>query len=317
MNLPTNLENSIKELTRAARADNTLRAYSSDMRVFADWARARGFDPLRPSPSLVSGFLADQVSSVSVATIARRVAAIVHFCKATKLESPIDDSVREVLKGIRRSRGTAPTHAKAPLTVELIRAMVSKIEVAPLLDHLSFAPLDLLYGLRDRALILVGFAAALRRSEIAALNVEDLEYVRDGLLLHIRHSKTDQESSSQVIAIVPGSIGFCPIVALKTWLEAGLISSGAVFVAIHDRGRTTRLSDHAIARIIKRRALAADINPEAVSGHSLRSGFVTSASLAGANLLKVAQVTRHTNLKSVQRYFKADLFESHPAKGLL
>ena len=305
MNLPVSLEQSIEELTHAARANNTVRAYASDMRVFGNWCRARGFEPLRVSPSLVSGFLADQVSSVSVATISRRVAAIAHFCKAAKLESPINDSVRELLKGIRRTQGTAPTHAKTPLTVDLIRTMVSSVD------------LSTLAGLRDRALILIGFAAALRRSELAALNIEDLEYVRDGLLIHIRHSKTDQESAAQTIAVVPGSVGFCPIVSLREWIEAALISADAVFVRIHDRGKLSRLSDHAIAVIVKRRALAAGINPEAVSGHSLRSGFVTSASLAGANLLKVAQVTRHTNLRSVQRYFKADLFEHHAGKGLL
>src|SRR5215469_16800899 len=127
MNLPTTLTETVKEFARAARADATIKAYASDVRVFAQWCERHGCDAGQPAPGTVAAFLASEAEVSAMATIERRVAAIVYFCRAAKLENPIDESVRNVLLGIRRKLGTAPVHAKQPLVAEQVRAMVDHI----------------------------------------------------------------------------------------------------------------------------------------------------------------------------------------------
>jgi site-specific recombinase XerD len=301
MNDLTTLETAVRGFEREARSANTLRAYGADMRVFAAWCQVRGIDPLRPAPNLVAAFLADSVERSSVATISRRVAAIVHFCRAAGLPDPIDRHVRDVLAGIRRMRGTAPEHAKAALTVEQLRAMVDLCSSTSSAD------------IRDKAILLLGFAGAFRRSELAALDVEHIERVFGGLLIQVPRSKTDQEGKGQHVAIVEArDKRYCPVLATEALMD--LIGTGALF---RDQIYQRRLTDRSIAEIVKSRARKAGVDPATISGHSLRAGFVTAASLAGANILKVAEHTRHKNLQSVKRYFRGDLFEDHAGKDLL
>jgi integrase len=178
---------------------------------------------------------------------------------------------------------------------------------------------DSLRGKRDRALLLIGFAGALRRSELVQLTVTDIERTDAGIYLHIRRSKTDQVGEGHVIAVPRGS-RLRPVEALDDWLTAAAITDGHVFRSIRKGGRVQEqaLSDHAVALIIKRHAARAKLDPKVFSGHSLRAGMVTSSLEAGADVLKVMQVTRHTNVQTLAAYDRrAQAFKNHALKGVL
>jgi integrase len=192
------------ELAREEKAAATRRAYRSDFRIFEAWCRSHGVNALPAPPESVAAFLAHDVENGSrPSTLGRRLAAIRYAHKLAGHDAPTDDErVKATMRGIRRSLGTA-LRKKAPATAERIISM-------------ALAAGDDMKGLRDRALLLIGFAGAFRRSELVALNIEDLEESELGFKVTIRHSKTDQEGAGQTIAIVRGSVA-CPVVALKAW----------------------------------------------------------------------------------------------------
>ena len=213
--------------------------------------------------------------------------------------------MRATMRGIRRTLGTAPAK-KAPATADRIRAMLP-----PSGGQLSW--------LRDRALLLLGFVGALRRSELVALDCNDVEEVAEGLRIKIRRSKSDQEGQGAVVAIPRGTLA-CPVAALAAWLDAASITSGPLFrpVARSGRLREGRLTDRSVAKIIKRHAAHAGLDPAHYSGHSLRSGFLTSAAARGASLFRMADQSRHKSLEVLRGYVRtADLFKDHPGNGLL
>jgi integrase len=176
---------------------------------------------------------------------------------------------------------------KAPATAEAIEAM------------LAVTPADSLRGLRDRALLLIGFAGGLRRSELVALNVGDIESDVDGVRIIIRRSKTDQEGAGDFVPIPKGT-KLKPVAALLTWLEAAQLVEGPVFRPITRGGvvRPQRLTDCSVAEIVKAKAEAAGFDARVFSGHSLRAGFVTSALAAGADILRVMDQTRHREVRT-------------------
>jgi integrase len=178
---------------------------------------------------------------------------------------------------------------------------------------------DTLIGRRDRAILLIGFAAALRRSELSELQLADLELHPDGLILHIRRSKTDQESAGAEIPVPRGG-KLRPVEALEAWLGGAEITEGPVFRSIRKGGRVSgnRLSGNAIAEIVKRYAGAAGLDPVLFSGHSLRAGFVTSALEHGADIFKVMDVTRHKRVETLKGYDRrAKAFRNHAGDGFL
>jgi integrase len=178
---------------------------------------------------------------------------------------------------------------------------------------------DTLVGKRDRALILVGFAAAMRRSELVALMLDDLERVPEGVFVHIRKSKTDQEGQGHVVPVPRGS-KLRVVDALDDWLEAAAIVDGAVFRSVGKGGHVSvaALSDRSVPNVVKRWAKAAGFDPEHFSGHSLRSGFVTAALEKGADTLKVMDVTRHKSVDTLKIYDRrAKAFKNHAGKGFL
>jgi integrase len=243
---------------------------------------------------------------VRPSTIARRVAAIRYAHKLAGFPLPTDDErVRTTMRGIRRSLGAAPSK-KAPATAERV------IGMAPLAG-------TRLSAIRDRALLLIGFAGAFRRSELVALNVEDLEETAEGLRITIRRSKTDQEGHGHVIAIPRGMIA-CPVTALKAWLEAAVIAEGPVFRPVAKGGRTqsARLTDRSVADIVKAHAQRAGLDPKLFAGHSLRSGFLTSAAARGASIFKMADQSRHKSMDTLRGYVRAaEIFKDHAGSGLL
>jgi site-specific recombinase XerD len=253
-----------------AEADATRRAYRSDFSIFAAWCRMRGVSPMSAPAEHVAAFLASQhEDGTKPSTLRRRVAAIRFAHRLAACETPTDAQlVKRTMKRICSAAGIRPDR-KAPATA------------ARITDMLAAVP-DTLAGKRDRALLALGFAAALRRSELVALTVEDLQEAPGGIRVLIRHSKTDQMGAGQEVA-VPAGGKLRPVEAVRTWLAAGGISTGPVFRSINKAGHigTEALTDRTVADLAKRYAEAAGLDPDQFSGHSLRAGFLTSAAEAG------------------------------------
>ena len=209
------------DFARASKAPATQEAYGSDFRIFEGWCRTRGLSPLPATPAAIAAFLADEASTGRrPSTLGRRLAAIRYFHRAAGHDTPTtDEKVKAVLSGIRRTIGAAPVRKRAA-TNDIVLAMVPRG--------------DTLRELRNRAILLLGFAGAFRRSELVALNVEDLEETPEGILVTLRRSKTDQEGVGRKVAIPRGEVA-CPVAAVKVWLEAAGITEGAVFRRIFNK----------------------------------------------------------------------------------
>ena len=219
-------------LARAAKSDNTLLAYRKAMKAFALWCSDRGVTSLPAEPEAVAAYLSARMKDgTKASSLTVLLSAIRHFHKAAGFPSPTEhDAVKIVMRGIRRTIGTAPVQ-KHPATAERLSAMLAHI------------PADL-HGKRDRALLLLGMAGAFRRSELIGLDVEDLTFTEKGMDVTIRRSKTDQEGQGHLVAI-PAGESLKPVAAVKAWLEAAGIDSGPLFRAVNKAGRVgdERLSD--------------------------------------------------------------------------
>ncbi len=269
----------ILEFIAAATADNTRRAYRSDLRHFLATGGC-----LPSTPEQVARYLADHASTLSMATLARRLAGI----RAAHVERGLSDPtkgelIRLTLRGIRRRYGE-PQRRVAPLRIENLAAIIS-------------AHGDSTLDIRDRALLLVGFAGAFRRSELSTIQCNWIVRTERGTSITLRRTKTEQESRgrSVFIPLVGGPI--CPVAALDRWLEVSGIKEGALFRPVSKAGRTlgTRLSASTIATIVKRRTAQIGLDPEQYSGHSLRAGFVTSAAAAELPVWRIKHQTGHVS----------------------
>jgi site-specific recombinase XerD len=291
----------------AEKAGNTRRAYRSDWADFCSWCDTVNLDSMPAEPMTVARYLAQLANSGrKTATIQRRVAAIRAAHKAAGHEPPTNaEGVKGTMRGIRRTLGTRKVK-KAPATAEVITRLQA---VFP----------DTLAGIRDRALVLLGFAAALRRSELVALDVPDVDWRPKGIVLNKRRSKTDQEGRGALIPVPRGN-ALRPVDALEAWLSASGITSGPLFRSVHRSGALLehRLSDRDVARIVKRYVAAAGIDAKVFSGHSLRAGFVTSALDAGVDPFKIMPITGHVKVDTLQEYDRRENdFASHAGKGFL
>ena len=240
-----------------------------------------------------------------ITTLIFHARAIRYAHKLAGHPAPTDDErVKATMRGIRRSVEHAP-RKKTPATAERIVAM-------------ALSAGDDIKGQRDRALLLIGFAGAFRRSELIALDVEDLEESELGFRVTIRHSKTDQEGAGQTIAIVRGSVA-CPITALKGWLAAAGITSGPIFRSVKRGGAVGgRLPAQSVADIVKRYAERVGLDPAQFAGHSMRSGFLTSAAKRGASIFKMMDQSRHRSVETLRGYVRdAEIFKEHAGAGLL
>ena len=174
-------------------------------------------------------------------------------------------------------------------------------------------------GIRDRAILLLGFADAFRRSELSALKVEDLEYSVNGLRVRIRKSKTDQEGQGQVVPIVRGDHA-CPIEAVSICLKSAKIQNGPIFRRLGRGGKVIDdpLTPHSIGQVVKKYAVKIGLDPKEFSGHSLRSGFLTSAAMNGASIFKMMGISRHKSIQTLKGYVRmAEEFKNHAGEGLL
>ena len=290
-----------REFAENARSQATARAYEHDLKAFCSWCRDRGLTCLPASAETVSLYAAWCAERYKPATIGRRLASVSVAHSSVGYENPCAHGVvKAVLRGIRRAKGTAQTR-KTALPVDDLRKLVATIED------------DLLIGVRDRALLLLGFASALRRSELVGLDFGDVRFDDTGVILTIRKSKTDQESHGDEVNVMPGS-DLCPVRALLAWLEASGITEGPLFRGMdrHGNVRATRLTERIVAAIVKQYAARAGFDPAGFGGHSLRSGFATSAAEAS-----IMRQTRHKSLTVARRYIReGSRWKDHAASGI-
>ncbi len=274
-----NEETGIYDLLRHSVSDSTRTAYASDLKHFYGWGGT-----LPATPETVAAYIAFYAGTLAVATIIRRVATLSKAHQTLGAENPCETAlVRATLRGLRRKFGSAQKQAKA-LVKEDLFAVLNAVG-------------DGMKDARDRALLLIGFAGGFRRSELVGLNVADIEQVRQGIIITLRRSKTDQDGTGRKIGIPHGRGAHCPVATLAGWLGTAGIKEGPIFRPINRHGQLQpeRLSGDAVSEIICGRLAAAGIDPTAYSGHSLRAGFATSAARAGVSAGKIRQQTGHAS----------------------
>ena len=294
----------------AADAPATLRAYASDLRNYEAWCAQHRMTALPATPEVVGAYLAASGEGYAMQTLRRRVAAIARASGVAGYSLDTKHpAIRETLRGIGRTHGSRGRRSAALTTNEL--------------KKLSGVCEPGLAGDRDRALMLVAFAGALRRSELVALDVEQLAWSDDGVKLLLVKSKTDKEGEGAEIIIVHGRHeATCPVRALRRWLEAGAIKSGPAFRKVNKAGRveTRRLSEDAVRQILLRRAAQAGVKgslSEPVSPHGLRAGFVTTAYRNGVPDEEIMGHTRHRSLTTMRSYVRrAKLSRKSPSGKL-
>jgi integrase len=308
---PLDLEHDLlRQDLEAGRAASTRAAYACDGAAFMSWCAARGLDWRTASPEIVATHLSSVAAAgLSPSSLSRRTAGISYtllIAGVPEKDLPTKAKVvRECLGGIRR-RYPKPSRKKSALTTDLLVELVRTCD-------------DSLRGLRDRALLTVGFGLALRRSELVALDVADVAPAKEGLFVTIRRSKTDQEGLGVTLPLGFGS-RLRPVASLQNWLGAARIDSGATFRRIHRSGslQPQRITDGMLALIVKSRAEAAGLDPTTFSGHSLRAGFVTSAAEDGASVFKIMDVSRHKSMDVMRGYIRnAEAFVGYAGDGIL
>jgi site-specific recombinase XerD len=277
-----------------SRAENTKRAYRADWSDFQGWCTEHGRASLPASPETVALYLSARAETLKASTLQRRIATISQAHQAANLGTPTRSAeVRTVWRGICRVHGTAQEGKAAAVTSD-VALMVATL------------PRTLL-GIRDRALLLLGFAGAYRRSELVSLDVEDLELKRDGYVVHLRRSKTDQAGEGLKKGIPYGAVEkTCPVRAVKRWLAAAELASGPLFRRVDRHGcvHPGYLGDRAVALVVKRSALAAGLDPARYAGHSLRAGLATSAGAAGVPERAIMAQTGHKSERMVRKYIR-------------
>ena len=299
-------EETLKNL-KNSKAHNTVRAYKSDFEDFGLFCVKNGFNNLPTEPKVVSLYLTHLSSKeAKISTIKRRLVSIgvIHKIKGHYLDTkhPI---IIENLMGIKRRKGTNQK-GKKPLLINNLKFIIDVInkEKDPEIKKL-----------RNKAILLIGFSGGFRRNELVSLDLEDVEFVFEGLKITLRRSKTDQFGEGMIKGIphFENSL-YCPVTSLKRWINAAKIKKGPIFTKFSKGSKLTyrRLTDQSVALIIKDYLLKAGIDSKNYSGHSLRSGFATSAAEAGAEERSIMAMTGHKSTEMVRRYIKeANLFNNN------
>ncbi|MGH1398019.1 MAG: site-specific integrase [Alphaproteobacteria bacterium] len=296
------LSANVERYARKALSDNTWSAYDYDLAHYYDWG---GIIPA--SPDMIASYIASFAGELAVSTLNRRLAAINKAHEMQGHPSPTkNEAVRLVMRGIRREHSTIQKQAAPLLRDDLIQ----------ILNHMG----DDAKSIRDTAILMLGFACALRRSEITALNVEDIEFVTEGAIITIRKSKTDQDGRGRRISIPKGRGRYCPVQKVQFFLKHIQKTEGALFTSIRKGGhiQDARLSHNAISNIVKDYAEKIGHEPANYSGHSLRAGFVTSAAMLGIPEWQIMKQSGHKSHATMMRYVRdARLFEDHPLEAML
>ena len=299
-------EETLKNL-QSSKANNTVRAYKSDFKDFGAFCIKNGFKNLPSEPKIVSLYLTHLATKeIKLSTIKRRLVSIgvIHKIKGHYLDTK-HPAIVENLLGIKRRKGTIQK-GKKPILINQLRILLKVIDEEKIHD---------IKKLRDKSIILIGFAGGFRRNEIVSLNREDLDFVYEGVKITVKRSKTDQfgEGSIKALPYFQESL-YCPVTILKRWLNVSKITNGPIFRRFTKGSKLTknRLTDQTVALIIKYYLGKAGIDSKNYSGHSLRSGFATSAAESGAEERSIMAMTGHKSTEMVRRYIKeANLFKNN------
>ena len=277
-----------------SKSPNTLRAYQSDYKDFSAFCIKNNFNTLPADPKILSLYLTKLSQTSKFSTLKRRIASIsvIHKIKGHYIDTkhPI---IIENLLGIKRQKGSNQK-AKKPILINDLKIIIDVIDKDAIKENRK---------LRDKALILVGFAGGFRRSELVALELEDIEFVREGVKIFVRRSKTDQSGEGMTKAIPSFSNAlYCPVIHLQNW----------IYELKNKKGKIFPISDKSVALIIKKYANLAGLDGDKYAGHSLRSGFATSTAESGAEERNIMAMTGHKTTQMVRRYIQeANLFKNN------
>ena len=292
---------------KSSKADNTVRAYKSDFNDFGIFCSKNGFKSLPSEPKIVSLYLTHLSSKeTKMSTLKRRLVSIamVHKLKGHYLDTK-HPAIIENLMGIKRRKGSIQK-AKKPILINNLKKIINVI------DDQNKEQIKIL---RDRSIILIGFSGGFRRNEIVSLDYDDLDFVHEGLKINLRRSKTDQFGEGFIKALPYfDNQQYCPVISLKRMLDLSKINSGPIFRRFTKGSRLSekRLSDQTVALLIKEYLNKAGIDSKNYSGHSLRSGFATSAAESGVEERNIMAMTGHKSSEMVRRYIKeANLFKNN------
>jgi len=292
---------------QSSKAINTVRAYKSDFRDFGLFCAQNGFKSLPSEPKIVSLYLTHlSTKEVKLSTLKRRLVSIgvIHKLKGHYLDTkhPI---IIENIMGIRRRKGSIQK-GKKPLLINYLKIIINVIDEYNNEDLKKF---------RDRSIILMGFSGGFRRNEIVSLNYDDLDFVNEGLKINLKRSKTDQYGEGSVKGLPYfDNAQYCPVLSIKNWLQVSNINSGPLFRRFSKGSKLSenRLTDQTVALLIKKYLKLAGIDNKNYSGHSLRSGFATTAAESGAEERSIMAMTGHKSTEMVRRYIKeANIFKNN------
>jgi len=292
---------------KSSKANNTIRAYKSDFNDFGLFCAQNGFKSLPSEPKIISLYITHlSTKEVKMSTLKRRLVSIgvIHKLKGHYLDTK-HPSIIENLMGIKRRKGSVQK-GKKPLLINNLKQIINVID-----KEIN----DEIKQLRDRSIILIGFSGGFRRNEIVSLDYDDLDFVSEGLKINIKRSKTDQfgEGSLKALPYFENS-QYCPVASLQKWLDMSKINEGPLFRKFKKGSKISdkRLTDQTVALLIKKYLEMAGINSKNYSGHSLRSGFATSAAESGAEERSIMAMTGHKSTEMVRRYIKeANLFKNN------
>ncbi|MDC6468764.1 site-specific integrase [Candidatus Pelagibacter sp.] len=314
-NIITDLE-ALKEETllnlKSSKAINTVRAYKSDFNDFSLFCAQNGFKTLPSDPKVISLYLTHlSTKDIKMSTLKRRLVSIgvIHKLKGYYLDTK-HPSIIENIMGIKRRKGSIQK-SKKPLLINNIKKIINVIDQQKIEEIKKF---------RDRTIILVGFSGGFRRNEIVSLDYDDLDFVTEGLKINLKRSKTDQFGEGAVKALPYfDNTQYCPVKSIEKWIKISKINSGPLFRRFVKGSKLSkyRLTDQTVALLIKEYLKIADIDSKNYSGHSLRSGFATSAAESGVEERNIMAMTGHKSTEMVRRYIKeANLFKNNALNKL-
>ena len=297
---------------QSSKASNTIRAYKSDFHDFELFCIQNGFKSLPSEPKIISLYLTSLSSKdIKMSTLKRRLVSIgvIHKLKGHYLDTK-HPLIIENIMGIKRRKGSAQ-NGKKPLLINNLKALIKAINRSNSNPIIKF---------RDRTIVLIGFSGGFRRNEIVSLNYDDIEFVNEGMKINLRRSKTDQfgEGFLKGVPYFDNPV-YCPVISMQNWLKISEINSGPLFRRFSKGAKLTkmRLTDQTVPLIIKKYLQLAGIDSKNYSGHSLRSGFATSAAEAGAEERSIMAMTGHKSTEMVRRYIKeANVFKNNALNNI-
>ena len=293
---------------KSSKANNTIRAYKSDFKDFGLFCAKNGFNSIPSEPKIVSLYLTYlSTKKAKMSTLKRRLVSIgvIHKLKGYYLDTK-HPSIIENIMGIRRRKGSIQK-GKKPLLINSLKQLINVIDQQKIKE---------IKKLRDRTIILIGFSGGFRRNEIVSLDYDDLEFVNEGLKINLKRSKTDQFGFGLTKGLPYFTNSqYCPVISIKKWIKISEINSGPLFRRFTKGSNLSedRLTDQSVALLMKKYLELAGIDSKNYSGHSLRSGFATSAAESGAEERSIMAMTGHKSTEMVRRYIKeANLFKNNP-----